>query len=346
MPLARLAWLQFFKQSPVNLRPLLLVPKARNPKGIGLFILGLLQDYERTQDSIFLDEATSLGEWLLQNRCDLTVWHHSCWGYHFDWQARAFYVPKGKPNIITTTYVAKALQALAEKTGREEFSAAAIDGARFMYRHLRSRDDEGDFFAYIPGESAFVHNASLWGAATCVSMGKLAGDDRLIEAGLTVARRSARAQQPSGAWPYGKRSHHGFVDGFHTGYNIETLHQIDTALGSTEFKPVIEKGLNYYRNNFFLADGTTKYYDSRTYPLDPHSAAQAILTLLKASSDYTDLTLAERVVEWTLRTLYLPDQHAFRYQRHRWYSNNICYVRWTQAWAYYALAFYNNRAAQ
>lgn len=329
----------------MNFRPLLLVPKARNPKGIALFILGMLQDHERTGDAQFLEQAGSLGEWLLQNRCDLSMWNHSCWGYHFDWQARAFYVPKGKPNIITTTYVAKALHALAEKTGREQFADAAVDAARFMSRHLRSRDEEGEFFAYIPGESTFVHNASLWGAATCVSMGRLSNDNAMIDAGVTVARRSARAQQENGAWPYGARSHHRFIDGFHTGYNIEALHQIDTALGSTEFAAAINRGLAYYRNNFFLPDGTTKYYDSETYPLDPHSAAQAILTLLKASSDYTDVALAERVVDWTLRALYLPEQHAFTYQRHRWYSNNICYVRWTQAWAYYALAYYNNRAA-
>jgi hypothetical protein len=45
-----LAWIQFHKRSIFNLRPLLAVPAGRNPKGIGLFILGLLEDYKRTQD--------------------------------------------------------------------------------------------------------------------------------------------------------------------------------------------------------------------------------------------------------------------------------------------------------
>jgi len=338
----RLAWLQFFKLSPINLRPLLRIPKARNPKGIALFILGMLEDFERTDDVRFLEQATMLGEWLLQNRCDRSAWNHSCWGYHFDWQARAFYVPKEKPNIITTTYVAKALLALAKKTDNSQFFDAAIDSARFMHRHLFSHDEEGAFFAYVPGEAAFVHNASLWGAATCVSMGKLAGDSRLVETGLTVANRSAQAQEENGAWPYGKRGHHRFIDGFHTGYNLETLHQIDSELGSSEFEKIITKGLAYYRDTFFLSDGTAKYYDTKTYPIDTHSAAQAVLTLLKAGSNYTDVALAERVLDWTLRNMYLPEQQAFRYQRHRWYSNDICYVRWTQAWAYYALSFYNN----
>jgi len=46
-----LAWTQFFKRSPVNFRPLFLVPKKRNPKGIGLFIFGLLNDFHRTKDT-------------------------------------------------------------------------------------------------------------------------------------------------------------------------------------------------------------------------------------------------------------------------------------------------------
>ena len=38
--LARLAWIQGFKRSPINFRKLLLVPKQHNAKGIGLFLLG------------------------------------------------------------------------------------------------------------------------------------------------------------------------------------------------------------------------------------------------------------------------------------------------------------------
>ena len=37
---ARLAWIQGFKRSPINFRKLLLVPKMHNAKGIGLFLSG------------------------------------------------------------------------------------------------------------------------------------------------------------------------------------------------------------------------------------------------------------------------------------------------------------------
>src|SRR5947207_10353661 len=46
-PTARLAWVQFFKRSPVNLRRLARVPRERNAKGIALFALAALADYRR-----------------------------------------------------------------------------------------------------------------------------------------------------------------------------------------------------------------------------------------------------------------------------------------------------------
>ena len=81
----RLVWLQFGKNSPINFRPFLRVPKKRNPKGVALFIFGLLEEYQRTDDSDYLKEAQLLGTWLVGHCCDLVSWQHYCWGYHFDW---------------------------------------------------------------------------------------------------------------------------------------------------------------------------------------------------------------------------------------------------------------------
>src|SRR3984893_11101329 len=47
--LARLAWTQFCKRSPVNFRSLIRVPRERNSKAIALFALAALADYRRCQ---------------------------------------------------------------------------------------------------------------------------------------------------------------------------------------------------------------------------------------------------------------------------------------------------------
>lgn len=337
----RLAWLQLGKRSPINLRPFLRVPKKRNPKGIALFVLGLLQDYQRTGEESYLRQARELADWLLTQRSDMQQWQHSCWGYHFDWQARAFYVPAGKPNIITTCYVARALFELGRISRDEKYIYVALDAAYFIYCDLYTESDGRCFYAYIPGETAFVHNASLWGAAWCAFAGKQLGDDSLTDQAVSIARQSVKEQAVDGSWVYGALHHHQFIDGFHTGYNLEALCLLREALPTDEFDASINNGFRYYKSTFFQPDGTAKYYNHSAYPLDMHSFAQAVFTLLKVGGTPADLALCDKVVQSAIGHLYLAEKGQFVYQKTRWMTNRINYTRWTQAWAYYSLAFYN-----
>ena len=92
LPFASIAWLQVHKRSPLNFRQILGVPRMRNPKGVALIVLGLLEREQRTGDGANLDEACALGDWLLAHRVDRKRWRHSAWGYHFDWAARSLLV--------------------------------------------------------------------------------------------------------------------------------------------------------------------------------------------------------------------------------------------------------------
>ncbi|MFL9874925.1 prenyltransferase/squalene oxidase repeat-containing protein [Paraburkholderia megapolitana] len=337
--LTRIAWLQLHKRSPINLRGLVGVAKKRNPKGIALVILGLIERRRVDRIATELDEAVALGDWLLAQSVDRKVWRHYAWGYHFDWAARAFYVPCGKPNAITTCYIARALYALGNVTGFARFTDAAVDAGRFLDDLYVPTEDAG-YYAYIPGETTLVHNASLWSAAVVAESAVRSNDSGMRERALTAARLSSSMQREDGSWPYGARSHHGFIDGFHTGYNLEALSSLQAAFGTTEFSRVIDKGMRYYRRNFFLPDGTVKYYNDCIWPIDTHSVAQAVITLLKVGGSDEDRTLVDVVLSRAHRTLYLANENRFAYQKGRWLTNRINYFRWTQAWAFYALSFY------
>ncbi len=345
-PLIRLAWIQFFKRSPINFRPLAAVPKKRNCKGIALIIMGLLEDYSRTKQDVLLEKAVELGDWLLDNRCNQQEWKYSCWGYHFPWEARAFHVPVGKPNIITTCYVARALWRLSEHCNENRFEEAANDAGRFIVNVLYTENDQRSFFAYIPGEQAFVHNASLWGAAIVAETSKRLSDQAMASIAFKVCMQSIEEQQSDGSWVYGGRSHHKFIDGFHTGYNLEALDLARESLEVNAFDSAINQGMKYYRDHFFLDDGTPKYYNNSTYPIDMHLVSQALLTLLKVGGTEADKVLSKKIVEWAIKHMYLERTGYFRCQITRWYKNNICYLRWTQAWAYYSIAFYLNHHSQ
>src|SRR3954447_8895374 len=57
--LARLAWTQAFKRSPVSPRSLALVPVGRNSKGSALFALAALSRFRATREEEHADEARS-----------------------------------------------------------------------------------------------------------------------------------------------------------------------------------------------------------------------------------------------------------------------------------------------
>jgi len=339
--LFRLAWLQLGKRSIINFRNIFCVPPMRNPKGIGVFILGLIQDYLRTGEYKFIEYSIKLADWLLEERSTRSQWKHSCWGYHFDWQARAFYVPAGKPNVISTCYIARSLFELGQITKIEKYTEAALDSAYFISKNLYSEIDDRKFYAYIPGEQAFVHNANLWGAAWCIFAGLQLNDKNLVNQGMAAARQSVSEQATDGSWVYGARHHHQFIDGFHTGYNLEALHFIKRSSKTDELDESIIKGYQFYVRNFIEEDGSVKYYSNNKYPLDMHSFAQAILTLINVGGDISDIRLCSKVIQSSISQLYIKEKSQFIYQKTRWVTNKINYTRWTQAWSYYSFAFYN-----
>ena len=336
----QLAWIQLHKRLVFNLRPFVGIPKKRNPKGIALVIAGLLEEYTATKNSEYLQEAISLGDWLLANTSCRTEWKYTCWGYHFPWKARAFYVPAGKPNLITTCFVARSLFKLAAVSGESKYLEAALDAGLFIGSLFRDKEGK-NYFAYIPGESAFVHNANLWGAALTAQAANKLGDELLLEKATLAVEQSIKMQKPDGSWMYGERSHHQFIDSFHTGYNLEAIWWFQRYIDSARFQPNLHKGIEFYRNNFFLDDGTPKYYNNAVYPIDMHSVAQAVFTLLLVGGTERDRYLVDKIVSWSLDNMYLPQRGMFRYQKHRFINNNINYMRWTQAWMYYALTFYS-----
>ena len=349
-----LIWIQFFKRFPINIRPLLCVPKSRNPKGVGLFVLGLLEEYKYTNKACYLEQAVELSDWLLTQQCSKVIWGGSCWGYHFDWKARAFFVPKGKPNAITTVYVARALFSLAEKLECQGLSDQAslyrdpaLNSADFIVNSLYSEVDGRCFFAYVPNEKAFVHNASLWAAAWVAIVAKHTGRSEYRLLSLKVASQSISEQHNDGSWVYGARDHHQFIDSFHTGYNLEALNLIRRSLDVNEFDDAIKKGFGYYKLFFFDENNTAKYYNNNLYPLDMHSVAQAILTItLLAGEDgdsKSDLILVENIIDRAIDTLYIESKRRFVYQKNKYFTNSINYIRWTQGWVYYSFSFFLNR---
>ena len=338
--ICKLIFTQIGKRSFLNFRNLLLVPKSRNAKGIALVVLGLIEDYKRTNDQFYLDKAKNLVNWLLANTSDKNKWKYNCWGYNFEWQAKAFNVPLGSPNIVTTYFASLAIYKLGFLINDNNLQEQALNSAFFMQEHLMKKVNNNYVFNYVPNYDAFVHNANLFGAYWCLLSGKKNNDSDLVDKSLSAIDFTINDQNSDGSWVYGHQSHHKWIDSFHTGYNLELIYEINKILDKSKYREVINLGYQYYLKKFITIDSKVKYFNNSLYPLDVHSYAQAIITIKKLDPSNTDLL--NKIVKSLIKEMYLDKKKRFSYQKGKFLRNNINYFRWTQAWAYYSLSLYNN----
>ena len=328
---------QIVKRLPINLRLLLSVSRQQNPKAIALFLSALLKLSRLGllgQDNLvglMVDRLEAL------RSPDSPYW---CWGYSFPWQTRTVRVPRGAPNLVCTTFVANALLDAYEERPDPRCLNMAVNAANYLLNELYWTDgDSVAGFSYpLPGWQPRVHNANFLGAALFCRIYKQTGDLKFLEPALRAARYSAAKQQADGSWDYGEMPKQRWVDNFHTGYNLCALQSIGRDAGTSEFEPRLSTGFQFYLKHFFREDGAPRYFHNRTYPIDIHSVAQSIITLLALKDlDARSVEQAHAVFRWAMNHMW-DERGYFYYQVLPLYKNRISYMRWSQAWMLLALS--------
>lgn len=331
----RLVLTQLLKRLPVNLRPLLAIPKKQNPKGLALFLAALIK-LRRTE----VEDQQRLIAFMIERLDKLRSAGvaYSCWGYSFPWQTRTIVVPSGAPNLVCTTFVANALFDAYECCRDPKCLNMALSAAEYILHELYWTDGSAASFSYpLPSVRSQVHNANFLAAALLGRAYSQTCDKNFLLPALQAARCSAAKQQVDGSWYYGEAASQRWVDSFHTGYNLCALRDLSNYAATTEFDLVIQRGFSFYRHHFFRTDGSVRYFHDRTYPIDVHSVAQSIITLVTLKDlDSGNLSLAQSVFQWALTHMW-DDRGFFYYQVLRWHTNRISYMRWSQAWMLLAL---------
>jgi hypothetical protein len=341
-----IVWTQLLKRCPINLRPLLGVPKGHNPKGMGLFMASAVRRYLMQHDSRHLDAIGYLYRWLLENHT--RGYSGYCWGYNFDWSNRSFAAPAGTPTVVNTSFIAQSfldvhiLRGQLDGLAVEECDEPLVVARRacdFILNDLNIVEEGSDelCFSYTPLDKRSVHNANMLGACLLAAVYEQTGEEALREAALQATRYTVRRQRCDGSWPYGEARKDRWVDNYHTGFVLSSLKRIGDYIRTPEFDKYIDRGYWYWKKNFFLENRVPRYYSNKTYPIDVHSAAQAILTSLEFRSLDPDAELwALELCDWAIRNM--QDKSGYFYhQLLPRYSIRIPYIRWSQAWMQRAL---------
>ena len=175
--LCRLVVIQGFKRCPINLRSIALVPKGYNAKGIGLFLSGYCNLYHTVKNKPELEQAlgskASIGD-RINELAELLIqlqskgYSGACWGYDFDWQSKAFFLPANTPTVVATSFVVEGLLSAYEITSNSRYLDCALSSADFILKDLNRipKPNDSFMFSYSPLDHRAVYNATLLGSKT------------------------------------------------------------------------------------------------------------------------------------------------------------------------------------
>lgn len=346
--LARLAWIQGFKRSPINFRPLMLVPKEHNSMGIGLFLQGYCNLYKvaKSGDLTFgkeeeiLRRINELSELLISMKTE--GYSGACWGYNFDWQSRRLFLfPKYTPTVVATTFCASGLYEAYEITKNEDYLSVALSSSKFVTEDLsRTPYKNGFIFSYSPfNGNNTVFNASLLGAKLLSIAYRYIQDDSYKQLAKEAIIGACDGQEEDGSWVYGLLPTQQWKDSFHTGFNLEAIEAYQQNTGDTTFQKYIDKGFEFYLEHFFEKDGTPKYYHNKKYPIDIHCPGQLLVTLSECKRFSKNQELVEKVTKWTIENMQ-NKKGFFYYQLKKGISSKISYMRWSNAFMFNAMSYY------
>lgn len=336
--LLRTVLLQGVRRFPVNLRPLLGVSPERSTKGMGFLARGFIRLNKATGEQSWNEKAKTALQWLIEHRSP--GYSGACWGNHFDYQSRTFYLPKGAPTVVWTSLIGHAFMDGWEHFHEDAYLDIAVSACEHITHDLAAiPSGDAICISYIPGKDILVHNANTLGASLLARVHAATGNAKYVELARQAITYTANCQRPDGSWFYGEKGNLHWVDNFHTAYVLDCFRHYEQSTSDHRFHDTMMRGYRYWKENFFLSDGTPKYYHSKTQPIDIQCCSQALDTLvLFRKEDPDSLTLALKVAEWT--TSNMQDRSGYFYYRRYfpWLVNKTPTLHWGQATMMCALA--------
>jgi hypothetical protein len=343
--LTRLVAIQAVTRSPVDIRPLVGVRKARNAKGLSLFARALLARHRMTGSPDDAAQARGLLDWLIDHPAQ--GFDGLCWGYPYPWQDVGFFAPRDFPNRVVTAHVGQALVDGYETLGEDRYLDAANRAVWFLLQAPKTLFEDADrrCVSYVPDQDIdwIVMDVSALAGAMAARVGAITGDKDLIREGGRLVRYVVSKQTGEGAWFYADppSASHITHDNYHTGFILDAIQQYGLSAGSDEFDEAYRKGIDFYERRLFEPDGAARFMNDRLYPIDIHGCAQGIITFsLQQRHQGTGAATATRVLNWTLANMWDPATGWFYYQRRRGYRTRIRELRWCQGWMSRALSCY------
>lgn len=339
---------QLNKYSVLNFRPILSIEKGLDIKGVSLFAQSFSKFYSLKPDQQYKDDLFKCINFL-KNKSLKQKYGFDCWaGHYFKYRGvDGSILAPDIPDVITTSNVIKAIVDSYFIFKDDELKYIGKSAYDFLIKHLLGKTDDGfSFLRYDTlTENKIVINASAEGLSAICRLMSLFDDAEMRRTACKLSEFLIGTQDSDGCWIYSKYKS-GKVrrqTDFHQGFIIDSLVEYLPFAESKEQDLLIEsieKGADFYREKQFLDNGRCYYRYPKLYPTDIHNQAQGIITFSKLSTfDPEYLEFAKKILEWTILNMQAYSGYFF-YQKNRFLTNKIPYMRWGAAWMMLSMATY------
>ena len=215
--------------------------------------------------SEYHERAAHFLEVLKETRC--RGYEDYCWGYPFHWETRTGTFMEGTPLITTVPYVYEAFAQVYELDKNPKWLPilrSIADHALHCYWEKETGPNAASC-AYTPAPDApsGVINASAYRACMLTQAAHHFSDTRYREAAERNLNFVLASQNQDGSWYYALDGERDFVDHFHTCFVLKALAKIEQLTGCTRCRSAIERGVAYYKENLFDADGLPMPFSRR-----------------------------------------------------------------------------------
>lgn len=248
LPILALEWWLPFMRKPLGIR------KRVAPIVVAHHGLACLELFRKNKDEVWLQSAKDDAERLIG--LALSDAKGLCWGFPFSWSTNKGVFPANLPAATQTAYAFDLFERLWLITHEDVYWERMLSIAHAMNEeYIDISRPEGLANSYLGrGYGDVVINAITYRIHILVRA--IAYGMEHLKPKVTGLVNYLLAQQLSdGGWLYGESAKNQFIDHYHTCFVIKNLYRANQVLESTEISSALERGITFYWDNLFYANG-------------------------------------------------------------------------------------------
>ncbi len=332
--------IQFQKRFPWNIRPLLGIKKAQNPKAMGLFLQACCTLYKITGNETYKEQAGELFNWLIAHRS--TGIKGYGWGYNFEWASPVKVLPAYSPTIVVTGFVAQGIFAYYQISKSRQAVEALEQAIVFIENELPCyQDNSGICISYSTVKKDICYNASMLAAEIYARVYAITRNEQYRNKALEITRFTIQRQHADGSWFYSydlqSATERKQID-FHQGYILDSILTVMQLCHTDSYREAYQKGLEFYTRHQFSPTGQAYYRLPKKYPVEIHNQTQGIITFNRAATLYPEYyDFVRKILDFTIQQMFNPKTLTFYYKKYPLYTIKTPFIRWSHAWMTVAL---------